>query len=1387
MKPGWPPAPNNLSQADRTKLQYMLMGTVHKPKEAPVAAPPPPAAGPTPGPAGPPLPAPAAAPAPDPNAERAAENRLHMIASSIRTAVGRKNVAAAIALIPATMDERREVDTVYKALYGETAYMALFTKLPGKQGQRAAALWYDERDDADRLALEAASDERDKANREADEIDNVAILAPVAKSRRKEGEEKVEAAIKQVAQSGDQGSVAGRAAGQEHLKKIIADPKGSLSKKIDIKSEGVAKAIADGDEAAELAARLARADETKDVSTDEVESTLRRLRQLATDAAEREIATQPEVFEPIADLMTKKKISDYYDRFVTAFNRQQKRRSFDLVVTGHGGTDEKAAKLLGVSVDDMREVAGKSSDVYRNKQLLANKGELPEWQEVFYALNRDPKDIERVRSILSSKTVTEVQQLSYEYMTHTGMRSLEVDLAGTDAEKAFAKIVGGEARENISDRQSMLAGGKWDRERALANVPGDLDDEGRQAHLLKAEGAFLSGKISALERRVIENRGYFARVRDWAGNEEKSILDLAGKDTTRASGALANALTPDRGTTWKPGEEGTPLRPNLTEAMRQVAELRRIEARMSHAVSIYKEATKKAYEEFVDLVVNAATIAAGLGVAGIWLTALRTTAATVGTKLLMKGSDYSVDEFIGDIEGGMAGVVGDFAKLGFKQFVAPYVASKILRFARRVGMSKEFYAQVQAHVGPLAMRQAEHTIGTGASNVVQGHDVTEGQGLGARVKGELIGQVTGPKDEKIRAGKATKAAAAAAKAETAGGSEEEAGPARKPDPEEASTTRPATGELDAPTRPANPHEVEGTSKPVATETAAGDADAGIPATPMALPEPAPAQAPRRKQAQPPPIPEAAKRPRPKAGTEAGADRFTPPVPDTNATTRARSDRTQTGPKPEASPASPHPLSGDEPVARSGHFEFPPGAVQLNAPGAARTGPPPIPGAPTKEQLEPRIRSEALRRKVDERLAQAQADVAKYAAHAAGSPIRDAVEASLRDAHSDYELAYGMRAPRPGELRRLNAKEWVADAEADIAEVRGAPGSPSRVAAEAEVAAATKARIDASVKMSQARRNVRSAEKDPDGSHMVMIAAASDLEVATKSMADADARVKDAKTRLRDVSKGWHAEDWQRRRAQISLKGAHRELDVAEGKVVPPPIPASEINKLPMHGPAQREGAEFEPAMWDRELVIQLQNKHSLEEHEKLLFAMLREDPTREVGFFRNSRTGEIIIVRGKEGTVTVQSGSDQTGSAGEQGPRGAGEVQRWKELLDTGSDQGGWELVAHSHPSQPGQRVHPLNRYPSGFTGDFSVLVSDAWRDKLAKTSTIYYLDNGIRQKTVFGFDPYDSHPYWFQLPGEEPMRFKSLDAYQDHVRKLMNFQGIHPDFKPVPADYPRA
>jgi hypothetical protein len=206
-------------------------------------------------------------------------------------------------------------------------------------------------------------------------------------------------------------------------------------------------------------------------------------------------------------------------------------------------------------------------------------------------------------------------------------------------------------------------------------------------------------------------------------------------------------------------------------------------------------------------------------------------------------------------------------------------------------------------------------------------------------------------------------------------------------------------------------------------------------------------------------------------------------------------------------------------------------------------------------------------------------------------------------------------------------------------------------------------------------------------------------------------------------------------------------------------------------------AEPPPLRWDEEMVVQLREPTNAREHEGLFQSLVDQDPTREVGLFRNSTTGELIVVRGKPTTVSVE-----TNAGGEQGPRGAGAVQRWKEILSQGSDVGHWELVAHSHPSPRKGAAAPLEaHYPSGGDGDYGVLVHDSiqsgWQPK---TSVIFYETPQGRRATFFGVDFTNPEPYWYKIWDGTTHRFQSLDAYHNHLRWVL---GV--DIGPAPPNMP--
>ncbi len=162
---------------------------------------------------------------------------------------------------------------------------------------------------------------------------------------------------------------------------------------------------------------------------------------------------------------------------------------------------------------------------------------------------------------------------------------------------------------------------------------------------------------------------------------------------------------------------------------------------------------------------------------------------------------------------------------------------------------------------------------------------------------------------------------------------------------------------------------------------------------------------------------------------------------------------------------------------------------------------------------------------------------------------------------------------------------------------------------------------------------------------------------------------------------------------------------------------------------------------------------------------IAESPGREAAIYRNTVTGEYIVVQGEETTAAVAPG---------EAPRSAGKVQRWKEILDADSDVGSWELQAHSHPSESSGVVHPSNRYPSGASGDMGAMFAEARAAGHARSSRIDYMLEDGPGHTDFGFNPGESSPYWVDVAGMPgmPRRFATMEAYHEF---LENVVGVDP------------
>jgi len=143
------------------------------------------------------------------------------------------------------------------------------------------------------------------------------------------------------------------------------------------------------------------------------------------------------------------------------------------------------------------------------------------------------------------------------------------------------------------------------------------------------------------------------------------------------------------------------------------------------------------------------------------------------------------------------------------------------------------------------------------------------------------------------------------------------------------------------------------------------------------------------------------------------------------------------------------------------------------------------------------------------------------------------------------------------------------------------------------------------------------------------------------------------------------------------------------------------------------------------------------------------DRTREVGLYRNTETGEYIVIQGERAKVSMV-------------PKKGGVEQVWKKILEDHSDGGRWVLVAHTHP-----RGTP---YPSTVKGDFAAIVREARLNRVSRVSEIYYPTMDGLKKTRFGFDIDNPAPYWIQPDGyDQPMRFRTLEEYQAFIGEKGN------------------
>ncbi|SED07313.1 hypothetical protein SAMN04489727_6287 [Amycolatopsis tolypomycina] len=166
----------------------------------------------------------------------------------------------------------------------------------------------------------------------------------------------------------------------------------------------------------------------------------------------------------------------------------------------------------------------------------------------------------------------------------------------------------------------------------------------------------------------------------------------------------------------------------------------------------------------------------------------------------------------------------------------------------------------------------------------------------------------------------------------------------------------------------------------------------------------------------------------------------------------------------------------------------------------------------------------------------------------------------------------------------------------------------------------------------------------------------------------------------------------------------------------------------------------------------MHDEHPMSEADaRVMYENARRDaPHNEVAVYRNSETGECIVVQGNNEFVDAYEGRNPA----------------MREFLESRpGEPGRWDLVEHSHPVDPasGVTLEP-HRYPSGRGGDFDVARLQAEAGGRPVEQTIGIVTERGNETVTYGYDPANPEPYSLTYPDAQgnpvTRRFRSMEAY---------------------------
>jgi hypothetical protein len=239
------------------------------------------------------------------------------------------------------------------------------------------------------------------------------------------------------------------------------------------------------------------------------------------------------------------------------------------------------------------------------------------------------ESVAHVKSVLADKSEDEIRTLESEYKLQVG-KDLSTELA-------IVTIFGTGSREEKNEVEELFQGGGRYEAKPGKDERFNLVDE----------GVWLHARIARVYERAMSQRGVYARLRDWKGNQEHYLVEQSKKDADEASSGLVTDAN---------NRDVAGLRTRLVR-------LRRAYIRLKRSIAVHDEATQRSFEEFVDTAVGLVTLAASL-VGGPSGMLLRVIVAKVGTKLVLLGSDYSAKQFVEDVASEATSVIAGEVAVG---------------------------------------------------------------------------------------------------------------------------------------------------------------------------------------------------------------------------------------------------------------------------------------------------------------------------------------------------------------------------------------------------------------------------------------------------------------------------------------------------------------------------------------------------------------------------------------------------------------------------------------------------------------------------------------------------------------------------------------------------